>query len=444
MMSIQKLLDSREIPLSNLSILNDLPTGWKVVKLGDEKIAFTSSGGTPNRSMPKYFGGNILWVKSGELNDSWIYDTEEKITEEGLKNSSARKLPSGTLLVAMYGATAGKTGILAAEATINQAICAIIPQNHSFDSQFLQFYLMLVRPKLLSARSGGAQPNINQRIVNSLEVILPPLPEQRSIALTLQTIQKAIYARRDELELERERKAALMEYLLTHGTHGETTKQTEIGEMPESWKVVQLGEILREPLKNGHSARESNTDEGIRTLTLTSVTQNNFCMENTKLTIAEPNKVRDLWLKPRDIFIERANTLEFVGLAALYEGPENFAIYPDLLIRVRLKEESMIPRFAIEFLLSDICRTYFRKNATGTAGNMPKIDQGTVYRTLMPFPPIAEQNEIAKVAYACEVKIASLNQEILLLKELLETLLEELMTGRLSTLPLIEEGETHE
>ena len=104
----------------------------------------------------------------------------------------------------------------------------------------------------------------------------------------------------------------------------------------------------------------------------------------------------------------------------------------------------MIPRFAVEFLLSDICRTYFRKNATGTAGNMPKIDQGTVYRTLVPFPPIAEQNEIAKVANACEIKIAALDQEISLLEELFGTLLEELIAGRLSTLPLIEEGETHE
>ena len=207
--------------------LAGLPTGWKVVKIGDDDIGYTSSGGTPDRSNPKYFDGDILWVKSGELNDNWIYDTEEKITQEGLKNSSAKIFPAETLLLAMYGATAGKTAILGKEATTNQAVCAIFPKNDVFNSQFLQFYLMLIRPYLLGARSGGAQPNINQRIINLCEITLPPLEEQRAIATTLRTIQTAKEARQKELTLERERKAALMDYLFTYGTRNELRKQTE-------------------------------------------------------------------------------------------------------------------------------------------------------------------------------------------------------------------------
>src|SRR5207302_4260139 len=105
----------------------------------------------------------------------------------------------------------------------------------------------------------------------------------------------AIQARRKEIELERERKAALMHHLFTYGTWNEPTKQSEVGEIPESWEVAQLGELLREPLKNGYSARESDTKEGIRTLTLTAVTQNDFSLKNTKLTVAESHRVRDLW-----------------------------------------------------------------------------------------------------------------------------------------------------
>jgi len=104
-------------------IFRYLKETFEVVPLS--KVADTSSGGTPNRSNHDYYGGNIPWLKSGELNDSIITDSEEFITEKGLKNSSAKVFPKGTLLVAMYGATAGKAGILNMDAATNQAVCAI-------------------------------------------------------------------------------------------------------------------------------------------------------------------------------------------------------------------------------------------------------------------------------------------------------------------------------
>ncbi len=291
--------------------------------------------------------------------------------------------------------------------------------------------------KALCRRHVG-QASISVERLGSVKIAFPPLPEQRAIAHILQTVQNAIQARRNELALERERKAALMQHLFTHGTRGEATKQTEIGEMPKSWEVVQLEKLLREPLKNGYSAKVSDTNEGVRTLTLTAVTQNKFSVENTKLTVADPGKIQDLWLKPGDIFIERANTFEFVGLTALYDGPENFATYPDLLIRVRLKEDIAHPRFIAEFLLTTVCRSYFRRNARGTAGNMPKIDHGIVRRTPVPLPALTEQQQIAAILQACDSKIAALEKEIALQEELFRALLEELMSGRLSALPLVE------
>ncbi len=102
---------------------------WEIVKLGE--IAETSSGGTPNRSVQKYWvDGSIPWIKSGQLKDCIIEDAEEFITDEGLKNSSAKFFEKGTLLLALYGATAGKLGFLGLDATTNQAICSIIPKNN--------------------------------------------------------------------------------------------------------------------------------------------------------------------------------------------------------------------------------------------------------------------------------------------------------------------------
>jgi type I restriction enzyme S subunit len=115
--------------------------GWENKRI--EEIAKTTSGGTPSRSNKNYYDdGNTLWVKSGELNDNYIIDTEEKITDEAIRNSSAKLFPVGTVLIAMYGATVGKTAILKREATTNQAICGIMPNHNLFNNEFLRSQLV--------------------------------------------------------------------------------------------------------------------------------------------------------------------------------------------------------------------------------------------------------------------------------------------------------------
>jgi type I restriction enzyme, S subunit len=137
---------------------------WTETTLAE--IAETTSGGTPDRKHSDYFGGAIPWVKSGELEDNFIASTEETITELGLRNSSAKLLPAGTLLMAMYGATVGKTAILRINAATNQAVCSIKPKKELADSEFLRFALIHERPEILKQRYGGAQPNISQQIIS--------------------------------------------------------------------------------------------------------------------------------------------------------------------------------------------------------------------------------------------------------------------------------------
>ncbi len=183
-----------------------IPKSWEVVRLGD--IAKTTSGGTPYRKNRRFYEGNIPWVKSGELSDNKIYNSKEKITEEGLSNSNAKILPKGTLLVAMYGATVGKTAILDIEASTNQAICAIFPKNNMFLNDYLRYYIIFTRDKLLSARYGGAQPNISQTIIRNISFPLPLLKEQRQITYILETVDKKI-------EVEERRKIILKELFKT-------------------------------------------------------------------------------------------------------------------------------------------------------------------------------------------------------------------------------------
>jgi type I restriction enzyme, S subunit len=158
---------------------------WIEVDLGE--VLKTTSGGTPSRRNPDYYSGTIPWVKSGELNQNTILDTEEKISEDALKNSSAKKFPKGTLLIALYGATIGKLAFLGIEAATNQAVCGIY-KNDAIESRFLYYFLFHNRRKLVEQGAGGAQPNISQTILKNLPIVIAPLPEQRAIVARIEEL----------------------------------------------------------------------------------------------------------------------------------------------------------------------------------------------------------------------------------------------------------------
>ncbi|MCT7527452.1 restriction endonuclease subunit S [Aliarcobacter cryaerophilus] len=145
------------------------------------EIANTTSGGTPSRTKKEYWNGNINWLKSGELRDNYIELVEEKISDEGLKKSSAKIFPSGTLLMAMYGATVGRLGILNVDTSTNQAVCAIKNTYNAFITRYLFFYLMSIRQKMIEESFGGAQPNLSQGYINNIKVPICSILEQKEI-----------------------------------------------------------------------------------------------------------------------------------------------------------------------------------------------------------------------------------------------------------------------
>ena len=161
----------------------ELPTGWKIARLGD--IAITTSGGTPRRDKPHYYGGTIPWVKSGELGDRVVHETSETLTDEGLASSSAKVFPKGTLCIALYGATVGKLGILGIDAATNQAVCAVFPPE-GLDTRYLYRFFEGKRRELIEQGKGGAQSNISQGIIRDTLLPVPPLAEQRRIVAEIE------------------------------------------------------------------------------------------------------------------------------------------------------------------------------------------------------------------------------------------------------------------
>ncbi|MBS5835189.1 MAG: restriction endonuclease subunit S [Acetobacter sp.] len=183
---------------------NPLPQGWKEDRIDNLSYKILS-GGTPNRSISSYYGGNIPWVKTGEVQDCVIYDTEEKITEEGLKNSSAKVFPKGTLLVALYGATAAKLAILAIDAATNQACCGIQVDESKILMKYIYYYLLDQRSNLLALTSGAGQQNLNVGKIKNYYISYPTdKDEQDYIVKTLDAVAEMIKLRKETIQLTKD------------------------------------------------------------------------------------------------------------------------------------------------------------------------------------------------------------------------------------------------
>ena len=161
----------------------EVPDNWAWTTLGN--IGTWQAGGTPSRSNKSYYGGNIPWLKTGDLNDGLITNIPESITEEAVANSSAKINPTGSVLIAMYGATIGKLGILTFPAATNQACCACV--EYFAISQYYLFYFLLSHRDIFIAKGGGgAQPNISKEIIVNTAIPLPPLAEQERIVTEIE------------------------------------------------------------------------------------------------------------------------------------------------------------------------------------------------------------------------------------------------------------------
>lgn len=163
---------------------------WDIVKLGD--ICDTTAGGTPLKSNEEfYIPAEIPWINSGEVRNGEIFKASKYISKLGLKKSSAKLIPANSVLVAMYGATAGQVGLLRFEAATNQAVCSILP-NDKFNPKFLYYILSSKTKSLIQMSVGGAQPNISQGIIKNLQIPLPPLEVQEEIVKELDGYQAVI------------------------------------------------------------------------------------------------------------------------------------------------------------------------------------------------------------------------------------------------------------
>jgi type I restriction enzyme S subunit len=309
-------------------------------------------------------------------------------------------------------------------------------------TEFLFFSLLRsgVRVALADKMIGTTgRQRIPKLAITDLIISLPPLPEQKAIARALRSVQQAREARRRELELERERKVALMEYLFTHGTRNEPTKKTEIGEMPESWDVVPLGNLIADGPQNGIYKPESEYGDGTPIIRIDTFDNDGlFVSLNFRRLRLTDDEVEKFHIAPGDILVNRVNSVSHLGKSVLVPDLPEATVFESNMMRFRLDRGQAVPEYVARYLLTHGCRERIRGMARHAVAQS-SINQGDVKSLLIPLSDVAEQGKIAAGLVAAESKMAALQHEIALHEELFKAMLDELMTGRLSAVPLVEQ-----
>ena len=214
-----------------VKVVDGLPEGWEWKKVED--VCKTSSGGTPSRlKETEYYGGEIDWIKTGELKDTFIHNSEEKITEVGLKNSSAKLFPSDTLLMAMYGVNIGQLGISVKSASANQAVCVFNPIiKNEYSLYYTYFFFKSIRSHLFNISMGAAQQNLSQDLIKKINFLKPFAETLNKFDLIVKSFFEEIKVLQQKNQLLQETRDLLLPRLISGKLSVEHLVEEEEGNM---------------------------------------------------------------------------------------------------------------------------------------------------------------------------------------------------------------------
>lgn len=345
-----------------------------------DSICQTASGGTPNSSTREYYeNGTINWLKSGEVRQGLIYSAEQKITELGLKNSSAKIFPVDTVLVAMYGATAGQVGLLKVESATNQAICGILPSDRIIP-QFLFYLLKEKKDFLIEQSTGGAQPNISQKIIRNLRIPLPPLSVQKDIVAELDSYQKIIDGAQQIID-----------------NYRPTIR------IDPTWEKVKLGDICNLTYGYTDTAKESGSARFVR---ITDIDEKGLLRDENKryVDLIEQNKA--FLLHRGDLLVARTGAT--FG-KTLYFDTDEVAVFASFLIKLDLPE--YIDHY-FYWIFAQTQNYWDQANSLVSGGAQPQFNANAIKKLVMPIPPLDIQKSIIKQARE-ELEIIDANKKLI-------------------------------
>lgn len=424
--------------MSNQANNGNFSNKWRNVQLGEvcekPEYGFTAS------ATKKDTGTKFLRIT--DITDSGVDWKSVPFCECSEQTKRKYLLDFGDLVVARIGATTGKAFLIedCPDAVFASYLIRIRPKIE-LASEFLDtFFKSENYWKQIEQNKGGKlKGGVNTPILQRLNLPLPPLTEQKAIAKVLHSVQEAKEARQTELRLERERKNALMDYLFTHGTRGESLKQTEIGEMPESWEVIEIGQKeffnIKASFPNFSEISKLDTanlsDVQVLAIKVSDMnpSENKKIIQKSQAAFRFPKCEKlEKFLKPGSMVFPKRGAAIATNKKRL---TQNYCILDPNLIGVE----------ASDLIDTEFMFGYFERfDLTTLQDNnpIPQLNKNDVERIKFPLPSLKEQKEIAEVLQACDEKISALENEINLHNEFFKAMLEELMSGNLSSIPLIE------
>jgi len=430
---VQKVKQGYKLVKSLFGKYQEIPEDWSENNFTKFDVK-TASGGTPNRSMPQYYDGDILWVKSGELNDNFIQNTEEKISEKALQNSSAKIFPTDTVLIAMYGATIGYTGILKREASTNQAVCAI-PSNDVFESFFLQQFLILKRRILVTFGIGSGQPNISQEIIKNFRYLAPPIHEQQKIVAVLSNVDALISTYNKTIESTKKLKTGLMKKLLTKGIGHAKFKKVKLlfgkyEEIPEEWNQEILKNVIQVKGRVGWKGytKEDFVEKGKGAISLgaKNISKNDLILLNdiTYVKLEKYEESPEIQVSKYDIILAQRGSIGKVALIDQELGKTT--INPNVVLLTKSKINN-------RFLYYVLTGNYIKKQMISitSSTSVPLLTQGQIKNFKFLSPPKHEQEKITSILTGTDSKIFDLESKKSSLEILKKGLMQKLLTGEL-------------
>lgn len=395
---------------------------WEYKKLGS--LCKTGAGGTPLKSKKEnYENGTIPWLRSGEVNNRNITNCEIRITETGLNNSSAKLFPPRTVLIAMYGATAGQVGILNFECSTNQAVCGILP-SEKFVPEFLYYFFLKFKEELIAQAVGGAQPNISQQKIKNTLIPNITLEEQKQIVTLLDEAFAAIDQAKANIEKNIENAKELFQ-----------SKLNDIfSQKGDGWEEKTLGEIA--DVNYGYTSKS--TYEGdYRYIRITDIDKNGELDKSGKVYIKTSPEALGYILGDNDLLMARTGATFAKTLLYKNYEPSIFASY---LIKISFTEN-----------ISNLLYWYFTKsgyyweqaNNLSSGSAQPHFNGAALKKVKFSYPTdTKKQNELIEIIkgfdFTTKKIIYSYEQKLINLDELKKSTLQKAFAGELTKQLIIE------
>lgn len=389
----------------------EVPDNWKWTTLGN--IGTWQAGGTPSRSNKSYYGGNIPWLKTGDLNDGLITNIPEKITEDAVANSSAKINPTGSVLIAMYGATIGKLGILTFPATTNQACCACI-EYFAITQKYLFYFLLSHRDMFIAKGGGGAQPNISKEIIVNTAIPLPPLAEQERIVTEIErwfTLIDQLEQGKSDLQTVIKQTKSRVLYLAIHGKLVPQNPNDEPAiellkrinpdftpcdnghseKLPQGWYSVTINDVCS--IIGGVSYNKVDIqDTGIRVLRGGNIQRGKvfYCSDDVFIPFSYQNKENQVQYGDI-IVVASTGSQTLIGKTGFVDRDIPKTQIGAFLRIVRPKQKTLSPYIRLLFQ-TDAYKDYIRNVAKGS--NINNVKNAHLQNYQICLPPLVEQQRI--------------------------------------------------